>query len=43
MIQTYLVADYPDYAALVGVGEDVAGLDLFIGEASSSAAGSAPR
>lgn len=32
MIQTYLVADYPDYAALIGVGEDVAGLDLFLGE-----------
>ena len=32
MIQTYIVADYPDYAALVGVGEDVAGLDLFLGE-----------
>lgn len=32
MIQTYLVADYPDYAALVGVGEGVAGLDLFLGE-----------
>lgn len=33
MIQTYLVAEYPDYAALVNVGENVAGLDLFIGEA----------
>jgi aminoglycoside 6'-N-acetyltransferase len=32
MIQTYLVADYPEYAALVGVGEDVAGVDLFLGE-----------
>jgi len=32
MIQTYLVADYPDYAAVVGVGEGVAGLDLFLGE-----------
>jgi len=32
MIQTYLVADYPDYARLVGVEEDVAGLDLFIGD-----------
>jgi aminoglycoside 6'-N-acetyltransferase len=32
MIQTYLVADYPDYAALIGVGEDVAAIDLFLGE-----------
>jgi RimJ/RimL family protein N-acetyltransferase len=33
MIQTYVVADYPEYATLVGVGEEVAGLDLFLGEA----------
>lgn len=32
-IQTYRVADYPDYARYVAVDEDVAGLDLFIGEA----------
>ena len=31
-IETYLVSDHPDYAALVGVGEGVAGVDLFIGE-----------
>ena len=31
-IQTYLVSDYPEYAAQVGVGEDVAGVDLFLGE-----------
>ena len=31
-IQTYLVSDYPDYAALVQVGEHVAGVDLFIAE-----------
>ena len=30
--QTYLVSDYPDYAALVGVGEGIAGVDLLIGE-----------
>jgi SAM-dependent methyltransferase len=30
--QTYLVADHPDYAALTGLGEGVAGIDLFIGE-----------
>lgn len=32
MIQTYLVADYPDYAELIGEPEGVAGVDLFIGE-----------
>ena len=31
MVQTYLVSDYPDYAALIGEGEGTAGLDLFIG------------
>ena len=34
MIQTYLVSDYPDYAALIGEGEGTAGVDLFIGEES---------
>ncbi len=32
LIQTYLLADYPDYAASVGLGHGAAGLDLFIGE-----------
>jgi aminoglycoside 6'-N-acetyltransferase len=31
-IQTYLVCDYADYAGLVGVGEGVAGVDIFIAE-----------
>jgi RimJ/RimL family protein N-acetyltransferase len=31
-IQTYLVSDYPDYAAPIGVGVGVAGLDLLIGD-----------
>jgi aminoglycoside 6'-N-acetyltransferase len=31
-IQAYLVADYPDFAALVGLGAGVAGVDLFLGE-----------
>ncbi len=31
-VQTYLVSDYPDYAALVGAGEGVAGVDLLIGD-----------
>jgi RimJ/RimL family protein N-acetyltransferase len=31
-VQTYLVSEDPDYAALVGAGEGVAGLDLLIGD-----------
>ena len=31
-VQPYLVSDHPDSAALVGVGEGVAGVDLLIGE-----------
>ena len=31
-IQTYLVADHPEFAALVGLGVGVAGVDLFVGE-----------
>jgi len=32
MIETYLVADYPEYDLLVGVGPGVAGVDIMIGE-----------
>lgn len=32
LVETYLVSDHPEYAALVGVGEGVAGVDLFIAE-----------
>lgn len=32
MIETYLVADYPEYDELVDVGPGVAGVDLLIGE-----------
>ena len=32
MIETYLVSDYPEYEAVVGVGAGVAGVDLLIGE-----------
>jgi RimJ/RimL family protein N-acetyltransferase len=32
MVETYLISDHPEYAALVGVGEGVAGVDLFIAE-----------
>ncbi len=38
-VQTYLVSDYPDYAALVGVGEGVAGVDLFVGDAALTGQG----
>lgn len=31
-IQTYLIKDYRDYNQHVQVGEDVAGVDIFIGE-----------
>ena len=31
-IETYLVADYPEYASLVGRGEGTAGVDLFIAD-----------
>jgi RimJ/RimL family protein N-acetyltransferase len=32
MIQTYIVADHPEWEALVHVGQGVAGVDLLIGE-----------
>jgi aminoglycoside 6'-N-acetyltransferase len=32
MIQTYLVRDHPEWQELVQVGDDVAGVDLMIGE-----------
>jgi len=31
-IQTYLVADYPEYGSLIGCGEGTAGVDLFIAD-----------
>jgi aminoglycoside 6'-N-acetyltransferase len=31
-IETYLVSDYPEYAELIGLGQGVAGVDLFIAE-----------
>ncbi len=31
-LQTYRIADYPDYAAIVDVGDDAAGVDMLIGE-----------
>lgn len=32
VIQTYLVADHPEWDAIVQVGPDAAGVDLFVGE-----------
>jgi len=31
-VETYLVSDHPEYAALIGVGHGVAGVDLFIAD-----------
>ena len=39
LIQTYLLADYPDYAALIGAGDEAAGLDIFLGEAELTGSG----
>jgi RimJ/RimL family protein N-acetyltransferase len=39
LVQTYLLADYPDYAALVGAGEEAAGLDIFLGDTGLLGAG----
>jgi RimJ/RimL family protein N-acetyltransferase len=38
-IQTYRVSDYPEYRELVEVGEDVAGVDLLIGESELTGRG----
>jgi RimJ/RimL family protein N-acetyltransferase len=42
-IKTYLVSDYPDYAALVDVGEQVAGVDLFLANADQTGRGLGSR
>jgi aminoglycoside 6'-N-acetyltransferase len=43
MIQTYLVNDYPDWEAIVEVGPDVAGVDLFVGEEELTGQGLGPQ
>ena len=43
MIQTYLVADYPEWEEIVQVGDGVAGIDLLIGEADQVGRGLGPR
>jgi len=39
LIQTYLLADYPDYASLIGAGDESAGLDVFLGDAGLTGSG----
>jgi RimJ/RimL family protein N-acetyltransferase len=43
MIQTYLVRDHPEWQELVQVGDDVAGVDLMIGEPDVVGRGLGPR
>jgi aminoglycoside 6'-N-acetyltransferase len=43
MIQTYLACNYPDWEAIVQVGDGVAGVDLLIGEADLVGRGLGPR
>ena len=39
LIQTYLVSDYPDYAALIEEGEGTAGVDLYIADPANTERG----
>jgi aminoglycoside 6'-N-acetyltransferase len=43
MIQTYLVADYPEWGAIVGSDPGLAGVDLLIGEDDLVGRGLGPR
>ena len=43
MIQTYLVADYPEWQQIVEEGDGVAGVDLLIGEEELTGRGLGPR
>lgn len=43
MIETYLLGDEPEWAALIGEGPDGAGVDLFIGEEDAVGRGLGPR
>jgi aminoglycoside 6'-N-acetyltransferase len=43
MIETYLVSDHPEWEEIVRVGEDVAGVDLLIGEEELTGRGLGPR
>jgi aminoglycoside 6'-N-acetyltransferase len=43
MIQTYLVADYPEWESILQLGPGVAGVDLFIGEEDAIGRGLGPE
>ena len=43
MIETYLVSDFPEWEAIVEVGDGVAGVDLLIGEEDLTGQGLGPR
>jgi aminoglycoside 6'-N-acetyltransferase len=43
MIQTYLVADHPEWGEAVGVEPEAAGVDLFVGEEDAVGRGLGPR
>jgi aminoglycoside 6'-N-acetyltransferase len=43
MIQTYRVADHPDWGDLVGAEPEAAGVDLFVGEADAVGRGLGPE
>jgi aminoglycoside 6'-N-acetyltransferase len=43
MIETYLVSEFPEWEAIVEVGDDVAGVDLLIGEEGLTGQGLGPR
>jgi len=43
LIETYLVADNPDWGATIGEGEGAAGLDLLIGEEDAVGRGLGPQ
>jgi aminoglycoside 6'-N-acetyltransferase len=43
MIQTYRVADHPEWAELVGAEPEAAGVDLFVGEPDATGRGLGPE
>jgi aminoglycoside 6'-N-acetyltransferase len=43
MIQTYRVADHPDWGELIGVEPEAAGVDLFVGEPDAVGRGLGPE
>ena len=43
LVQTYLVSDHPEWEAVVGPGEGLAGVDLLIGEEDAVGRGLGPQ